>query len=174
MARSITYAEFEELYQAHASAIFGHIRALVSNAQDAEEVFQETATILCTKYDQYQPNTDFRAWACRIAYYEVLKYRERASRQPNVLSNEVLDLVDSEMIVMSDALDARGEALARCSELLKTKDPELIKDYYSREIAVAELAARMRKSVDTVYRSLRRVHTQLLECVEKRLEALDQ
>ena len=57
---------FSELFEQHSRAIYGHIRALVPNATDADEVFQETNLTLWQKFDQYRPDTDFRAWACRI------------------------------------------------------------------------------------------------------------
>ncbi|MEX0867762.1 MAG: sigma factor, partial [Pirellulales bacterium] len=101
MSQSISQLEFEELFRGHARAIFGHVRALVPNSQDAEEVFQETSVTLWTKFDQYQRGTDFRAWACRIAYYKVLKLRDRQHRSPKLFSPEFLEAVDEELIVMS-------------------------------------------------------------------------
>ena len=104
-------SRFSELFEQHGRTIYGHIRTLVPNASDADEVFQETSVTLWQKFDQYRPEADFRAWACRIAYYKVLKLRDRQIRSPRLFSPEFLDLVSEEMIVMSDVLDARTEAL---------------------------------------------------------------
>ena len=60
--------------------------ALVPNVFDADEVFQDTSITLWKKFDQYRPDLDFRAWACRIAYYKVLKLRDRQTRSPAIQS----------------------------------------------------------------------------------------
>jgi len=169
MSQSISQREFEELFQKHARAIFGHVRALVPNPQDAEEVFQETSATLWTKFDQYQRGTDFRAWACRIAYYKVLKLRDRQHRSPRLFSPQFMEAVDEELIVMSDGLEARSEALAACREQLSASDNELLEDYYGRNVKVKAIAARLKRSADSIYRALRRVHDQLYTCVQKRL-----
>ena len=114
--------QFTTLFQRHGRAIYGHIRALVPHMSDVDEVFQETCVTLWQKFDQYQPETDFRAWACRIAYYKVLKLRNQQVRAPRLFSTEFLDLLSEEIIVMSDALDKRTEALLLCREKLNERD----------------------------------------------------
>jgi len=149
---------FAELFREHGRAIYGHVRALVPHASDADEVFQETSVTLWRKFDQYQPHTDFRAWACRIAYYKVLKLRDRRARSPRLFSPEFLDLVSEELIVMSDVLDARTEALRRCREKLNRRDSELLERFHREGGTAAEVARWARRNVHYVYRSLRRIH----------------
>ena len=141
---------FVALFHEHSRGVYAHIRTLVPNEQDADEVFQETSTTMWQKFDQYLANTDFRAWACRIAYYKVLKLRERQYRSPKLFSPEFLELVDEEQIVMSDVLDARGDMLLLCVEELKPVDRDLLKRRHQREASVKRIASEMKRSTHYV------------------------
>jgi RNA polymerase sigma-70 factor (ECF subfamily) len=158
--------QFSELFEQHGRAIYGHIRALVPNGTDADEVFQETNLTLWQKFDQYRRDTDFRAWACRIAYYKVLKLRDRQFRSPRLFSPQFLDLVSEELIVMSDVLDARTEALKLCRDKLDQQDRELL-DRFHREGATAkDVAQWVGRNVHYVYRAVRRIHDALFDCIK--------
>ena len=61
--------------------LYSYILTLVPSLTDADDVLQETNTVLLRKRKQYVPNTEFGAWACRVAYFEVLAYRRRRQRQ---------------------------------------------------------------------------------------------
>lgn len=161
--------EFGRLLDQHARGIHAHIHSLVPHVDDAAEVFQETCTTLWQKYDQYQPGTDFRAWACRIAYYKVLKLRERQARSPRLFSPELLDQLDEELIVMSDVLDRRSEALIACREKLKAGDRDLLDRYYREGATTRRVAAHLKWSTHKLYRSIRRIHSLLLECINRTL-----
>jgi RNA polymerase sigma-70 factor (ECF subfamily) len=158
---------FSELFEQHGRSIFGHIRTLVPNATDADEVFQETSVTLWQKFDQYRPDTDFRAWACRIAYYKVLKLRDRQVRSPRLFSPEFLELVSEEMIVMSDVLDARTEALLECRQKLSRRDHELLEHFHRENSTAKDVARRVGRNVHYVYRAIRRIHETLLDCIKR-------
>ena len=160
---------FALLFEQHSRAVHAHVQTLVPNVHDAAEVFQETCKTLWEKFDQYQSGTDFRAWACRIAYYKVLKLRDRQYRSPQLFSPAFLDLVDEELIVMSDSLDARSEALARCREKLSQRDRDLLERFYKEGATTKRVASHLRLSVHQVYRAVRRIHEALLECINKTL-----
>ena len=135
--RSDAAERFAELFQQHGRAIYRHIRTLVPHVADVEDVFQRNQRHLWQKFDQYRPDLDFRAWACRIAYYKVLKLRDRQIRSPRLFSGQFLDLISEELIVMSDMLDARTEALLLCREKLNQRDRNLL-DRFHREGATAK------------------------------------
>ena len=52
------------------------VASRVSDPADAEEILQQTNLVLWRKFGRFEQGTDFDRWACRIAYYEVLKARE--------------------------------------------------------------------------------------------------
>lgn len=159
--------QFTALFQCHSRAIYGHIRALVPHISDVDEVFQETSVTLWQKFDQYQPKTDFRAWACRIAYYKVLKLRNQQARSPRLFSTEFLDLLGEEMIVMSDVLDRRTEALLLCRKKLNERDRALLDHFHREGVTTKDVARKVGRNVQYVYRAVRRIHDILFNCVEQ-------
>ena len=166
---SLSQDQFALLLGEHARGIHGHIRTLVPNAHDADEVFQDTCARLWEQFDQYQSGTDFRAWACRVAYYKVLKLRERQMRLPRLFSQDLLEAIDEELIVMSDALDVRSEALARCRKKLRPPDEQLLARYYREGATAKRVAQAMNWSTQKLYRTVRRIHDQLFECIRRTL-----
>ena len=52
----------------HQRQLARYIHTLVPHVQDAEDIFQETCEVICEKFDQFSPGTDFLAWACEIAW----------------------------------------------------------------------------------------------------------
>ncbi len=160
---------FAALFEEHGRAIYGHIHALVPHASDADEVFQETCVTLWKKFRQYRPDTDFRAWAARIAYYNVLKMRDRQVRSPRLFSTQFLDLMSEEIVVMSDMLDARTEALVECRDKLSRRDRDLLARFHREGATAKNVARQMGRNAQYVYRSIRRIHDILLDCIKKAL-----
>jgi RNA polymerase sigma-70 factor (ECF subfamily) len=158
---------FAALFQQHARAVYGHIHSLVPCQGDADDVFQETSITLWQKFDQYRPDTDFRAWASRIAYYNVLKLRERQVRSPRLFSPQFIELISDETIVMSDTLDARTDALVQCRDKLNQRDRNLL-DRFHREGATAnDVARQVGRNARYVYRAIQRIHGVLFDCIRQ-------
>jgi RNA polymerase sigma-70 factor, ECF subfamily len=167
--RTDSAERFTMLFRQHGRAVYRHIRALVPNAFDADEVFQDTSITLWKKFDQYRPELDFRAWACRIAYYKVLKLRDRQTRAPRLFSTQFLDLLSEEMIVRADVLDVRTEALALCRERLSDRDRDLLDRFHRDGATAKDLARQVGRNVQYVYRAIRRIHSILLDCINEAL-----
>jgi RNA polymerase sigma-70 factor (ECF subfamily) len=69
----------------------------------------------------------------------------------------------------ADYFEARHNALAGCVEHLRARDKEMIRRRYEENISVSELASRIGRSADAVYKSLHRIRTSLLACIERTL-----
>ncbi|HUT88278.1 MAG TPA: sigma-70 family RNA polymerase sigma factor [Thermoguttaceae bacterium] len=151
--------------------VFLYALGLVSNAADAEEILQETNLVLWRKFDQYQPGTDFARWACRIAHFEVLKFRERRAQQRRLFTSEFIEAlaVDSEESL--DELDARREALAACLEKLRKNDRQLVLRRYQERATTRSVAEALGRSVQGTRKSLHRIRMALLACIERTLAA---
>src|SRR5258705_766934 len=93
--------EFARLFSRNARRIYGFIMTLVFNHHDAEEVFQNTNVILWNKFADFQPGTNFFAWASRIAYYEVLSLMKQ-QRRSRTFSDEALQLLPHDAVALSD------------------------------------------------------------------------
>jgi RNA polymerase sigma-70 factor (ECF subfamily) len=160
--------EFLRLFSSHSQRIYEFILMMVLRQADAEEIFQETCLILWKKFDSYDPTKDFRAWACKIAYFEVLQLR-RTSRRLQTFSDEALALLADDALAHSDYVGRRQAALEACLEKLKPQDREMVEQRYYHRRTPKEIAGLKARSTYSIYRALSRIHLALLNCVQGRL-----
>jgi RNA polymerase sigma-70 factor, ECF subfamily len=159
--------EFVALLTRYSRRIYSFIRTLVPNQADAEDLFQDVSTTLWEKFGTFRPGTDFRAWAFQIAHYKVLNFRQRRAHLPQLFADEMVDRLSQERILMDDALESRFHALADCYQKLNRLDRELIDLRYVEGATVSDAAAQTGRSVDFVYKALRRIHSALYRCIDE-------
>lgn len=160
---------FVRLLTQNERKVYGYILSLVPNWADADEILQETNVRLWQQFEKYEPGTDFAAWAMTVAYYQVLTYRKRASRQKVHFSQEFVEAVANEMSAARKQTDVRESALVDCVQQLNEQGRKLIELCYQRGIAIRDAAGQLGRSVDATYKSLSRVRQSLHRCVEQRL-----
>jgi IS30 family transposase len=68
---------------------------------------------------------------------------------------------------MVDSLNPRSVALDDCYAKLSEEDRRLIDARYQIGATVEVIAAQLGRSVHSVYRSLRRIHQWLFECIQR-------
>lgn len=153
----------------HQRRIFGYIYTLVPDRHDAEDLLQETSVVICEKFDQFRPGSDFVAWACQIAYWEVRRARQKYARSKVVFNQEVVDAVAQTAAEMAVEVSARHEALAQCLQKLHARDRELVLTRYEPGCGVEYAAQRSGRSLEAAYKALGRIRKLLLDCVTNQL-----
>jgi len=153
----------------HQRQIFSYIYALVPNRDDAEDLLQETSLVICEKFQEFEPGTDFVAWACQIAYWRVKYSQQRFMRSKVVFDQEIVDVLAKTVDDMADELDDRHEALGLCLQKLHPRDRDLLMARYEPGGGVKEAARRTGRTVTTAYKALSRLRKLLLDCVSTRL-----
>jgi RNA polymerase sigma-70 factor (ECF subfamily) len=151
--------------------VFLFALGLIHNAADAEEVLQETNVVLWRKFDDYEPGTSFESWACRVAYFEALKYRERIARQRRVFGAKLVETLAVEAEEVADEFDDRRDALEGCLTKLRDVDRTLVLRRYQPGATTRGLAETMGRSPQGTRKSLHRIRRTLLECIERTLAA---
>ncbi len=161
--------EFVSLILSNQVRIHNFIRSLVSNRQDAEDLFQKTSMVLWRKFDQYESGTNFASWAMRVAYFEVCDYRKKLARSKVTFNQEIFDALSEKVAELSLGADERREALEFCLGSLSDVNKELIQLRYMQDKTVEEVAEAVDRPVKTVYRILQQVRSWLQGCIETRL-----
>lgn len=161
--------EFVQLFSRHQRRIYLYILAQVPHPVDAEEILQETNVVIWSKFRKFELGTNFFAWACQIANYEVLKYRDRRRRDRLLFSDDFVRQVADEAIADLDELDHRRRALMQCLAKLRPDDRELIQRRYAPGASGKSVAELLDRPVNSVYQSLGRIRRALLECIHRRL-----
>jgi RNA polymerase sigma-70 factor (ECF subfamily) len=144
-----------------------YVRTLVPNRSDAEEVLQETNLFVWRHADEFELGTNFAAWACKIAYYQVLTFRKRQSRSRLCFSDALVEQLADGAVERLARTNDEAEALDLCMEKLSVDDRELLELRYEPGATVEVIARQIGRSTKAVYNALGRIRTWLLECVER-------
>jgi RNA polymerase sigma-70 factor, ECF subfamily len=155
----------------HQRRIYSYIFTLVPRRPDADDILQETSLTICEKFDEFEPGTDFVAWACQIAYWRVRYARQKYARAKVFFNQDVLDAVAKTASEISGELDERHTALSQCLEKLNARDREFLLTRYEAGCGVREAAKRSGRSMAAAYKALTRIRKLLLDCVTQQLEA---
>lgn len=161
-------AEFVSLFLAEQQRIYCFIVALTGSPEDAEDLLQETASVLFTKFDEFRPGTSFYAWACVTARYLVMNQRRKKSRQEVLLDDDVLELLAEVPAAEEEITAVRHSALRGCLERLVPADRTLFERRYTGSVAVKLLAKELGRPAESVCRSLGRIRRALAECIDRR------
>jgi len=158
---------FVSLFAAHDRGIYKYIMTLLADPNSTQEVFQETSVTLWQKFDGFQPGGNFFAWACRVAYFEVLKFRQTARRDRLRFSDDLLETLAEERSASEEILQPRRAALPDCVDKLPPGDRELVDQRYGSEESILDIARRTGRSVNTLYKTLERIRRTLMKCIEE-------
>ena len=164
-------SDFVRLLTRHERQVYAYILSLVPNWADADEILQETNIRLWDQFDQFKPGTDFGAWARTVAHYQVLTFRKRVGRERLHFSQEFVDAVQTEYDTSASAsiLDERRDALASCVEKLSPGQQEMLRQAYSHEHSIKDVAVQLKRPAGAVYRALSRIRRTLHDCVSESL-----
>jgi RNA polymerase sigma-70 factor, ECF subfamily len=167
-----THDEFTRLFTVNQRAIYLYIRSLVANTADVDELWQETNLVLWQRFADYQPGSNFLAWARRIAYNKVLNYRTRRPG-PLQFSDDFLERLAAGSERVSDRHAVRLDALLDCAEKLPPPDRELIELRYSPNATCQSVAQALGRSIQSVYKAVTRIRAQLLDCIRREMSKED-
>lgn len=163
-------AEFVSLLTRHQPDLWSYIITLMPGDPDAADVLQKTNLVLWTKQEDYEPDSNFRAWAFAVARFEVLAHLKKRKREGIVLlDDELLDMIAQEAPDVLAASDRRLAALERCLNKLRSQDRELLDHRYRSNLGLEEFAARVGRSVSALSVTLYRLRSNLRKCVQDQL-----
>ncbi|MBN2314904.1 MAG: sigma-70 family RNA polymerase sigma factor [Sedimentisphaerales bacterium] len=162
--------EFVELLTAHQVRIRGYILSLVRNYNDAEDIMQETSRMMWTRFSDFEPGTDFLAWGRTIAFYRILEYRHSREQKgkSQIFHDELFHILESEAKARKkDRSQDYLHYLRDCLKKLVTHDRLLLRMRYEQNLKVREIARRVGVTIQSVYRNMARIQSQLQLCVQR-------
>jgi RNA polymerase sigma-70 factor (ECF subfamily) len=161
-------SEFAALFRASYRQLLAYVHVLVSNYTDAEDVVQQTGLVLWSKFSDYEPGSNFLAWACGAARFEALNFLKQKRRR-NARFSEAFQLKLAEAIagVSPRIVDRRLGALEDCVEQLPDSQRELLRMCFGSSAGVADVAQQLGRTTHSIYSSLRNIRHKLFDCVER-------
>jgi RNA polymerase sigma-70 factor (ECF subfamily) len=162
--------DFLRLFVRHQQEVYAYILTLVPHVHDADDLFQEGITVMWQKFDQFQPGTNFAAWASQVMRYQILDYRRNLARRRRVLMEDVLfDRLMDHLPTVQDDMAVRVEALRKCLTQLDDRAKRIIKMRYERNVAVEKIAFYLKLSRRHVYHVMGQITSTLLRCIRRTL-----
>lgn len=163
---------FARLFAQHDRWLFSYLVTLLGSPAQAEEVFQEVCVVLWRELETFELGTDFVKWVAVIAHNQVRKYRRNNKRAGFQLSEEAFEYVAAVAVNRADLFDFRREALRGCLGKLSPEDRQLVHQCYDESSSnFKNVADRIGRPVNTVYKALNRIRRALHQCIDRKLSA---
>ncbi|MBN1766310.1 MAG: sigma-70 family RNA polymerase sigma factor [Sedimentisphaerales bacterium] len=154
--------------------IASFIHSLVPNFQDADDILQNVAIITVEKFEQFDRNLSFTAWANGIARNLILKYYSQKGKKLVILDaetiNKVAQVYEQESRSIHDQKESMQKALKKCLMQLKNKWKKIVDMHYIEEFSPVRIAQQLSMTRNNVFVSLHRIRLALKKCVERELD----
>lgn len=144
------------------------------NYQDAEDILQNVNFRLWERRATYRANSNFAAWACTLARYEVLSYRNQLKRQRRLVFGDDLIEALTETANSSerevDGLREKRQILRQCLQNLRPSETELLLVRYTKGLSLVKHAEKLETSAESLRVTLYRARKALKSCVASKLQ----
>ena len=154
-------------------SLYAYIFQLLPNSADADDVLQATNQVLWRKRREYTPGSNFGAWAARIAYYEVLTFRKKRSRDKLLFDDKLIEQIAEDSVEDWDRLEPAVKALRNCVDALKTCDRELLDMQYVDGMKPKQIGKLLDRSAGAIAQAMHRIRVILMRCVDSKTSALE-
>ena len=162
--------DFLKVFLPNQKRILAYILYYVPNRVDADDVFQNTTSVLWKKFDQYTPGTDFVAWSCVVARFEIMSYFRQKRREGKLHFDEHLqDIIDAEVSTVNSQFDERLRALRECFKKLISAEVKVMKMRYEQDLPFARIAERLGISSPAAFKKVSKIHSRLIQCIRQRI-----
>ncbi len=160
--------EFTTLLTQCERQLFAYILALVWSAQDAEDLYQQTAMLLWEKFAEFERGTNFAHWAFSFARHVVLNFQRAQQRRKTFLTAELAStLADRQAAKPAGESNSFADALSDCMGQLNDLDRRLINLCYAGEQTIKQIAEKLGRPAQSTYNSLCRIRRRLFDCVKR-------
>ena len=168
---------FEILVRENADMLIAYIRSSTRDDAVADDIFQETMLTAWRRLGDYDKDRPFGPWLRGIAARILLAHHRKAARDFAVCDEETLDGFSQRFETLDrlpgDAFDDKLEALRDCLQKLPEQYREPIRLRYGEDIGVGGIVERMGLAAETVKKRLQRAKARLLDCINRKLAAVE-
>ncbi|HML73601.1 MAG TPA: sigma-70 family RNA polymerase sigma factor [Anaerohalosphaeraceae bacterium] len=161
--------QFFRLYNAAQKRIYAYLLMFVHNHSDADDLLQETASILWEQFDQFNQEGSFAAWAIGIARNKALDLLKSKRGSRPLFDDEFYKEISKYAEAESENADKRLKALRNCIQKMSEQNQHLIHLRFDQGITVKKLSQASRYSADAIYKKMSRIYSMLHDCINRTL-----
>ena len=159
----------ETLIAEHQRRLYLYIFSLVHRSEDAYDVLQETNLALWRDAERVAALADFRSWAYRVAFNQVLAHRKRRIRDRLCFDVTLLTQMAEDLQSQTDPITNHQAALQRCEQKLPDHSRRLLDMRYTSALSIKAIAEQTGVTIAAVSKSLYRIRQSLRDCVRDAL-----
>jgi RNA polymerase sigma-70 factor, ECF subfamily len=154
--------------------LLGYINTIVRDQNLAEDVLQDVAVLAIRKAAEIRDLAHLQGWLRQTARYRALCLMRDRHRQPRLLGDEVLDVLDRSWAELDQSSSAG--MLAVVPDCLKRLSPyarKLLKHRFEDGLTGQQLAGKLGRELNTIYVALTRIYRRLDRCIRESLLRLE-
>lgn len=140
-APSTKEAAFRQLVSQYQERLYWHIRNILKNHDDTDDVLQNTFIKIYRNIHQFNGESQLYSWMYRIAYNESINFLNQKSRQQQISSEELqqhlIDQLESDVYFEGDEIQLK---LQKAVASLPQKQQQVFNMKYFEELKYKEIS----------------------------------
>lgn len=151
--------------------VTNYLRSVVISFHDVEDLVQQVAYAVASRYDEYDRSKPFTPWVLGIAKYKVLEYRRRIGKDRRIFGEAALDRIGLAYGSVSAAPpDDHYRALQACVTKLTKRARRVLDMRYVQELKPAGIAKQLGATPNAICLLLSRTRKALAHCIQQQLQ----
>jgi RNA polymerase sigma-70 factor (ECF subfamily) len=176
--RKQDYEAFGKFVDAYQSRVFGFVRRMVNNPDDAADVTQEVFIKAFQNFSKFDARSSVRTWLFRIAYHLCVDRSRKVDRTPNnvrlsgIDEGEEIDIADDRWQPETIALDSELYSVVESGiKTMSNKLRSVLLLHDREDLPYEEIAKMLDVPVGTVKSRLFLARAHLQEVIQKYLDS---
>ncbi len=147
-------------------SVQAYVFSVVTGFQDAEDVLQQVALTVARRFEEYDSNRPFVAWALWLAKSRIADFHRKRGRERLVFSESLMDQLAAALVQRQPERSARQVAMEQCVEKLPEKSRQLLELRYEEDASMDRVAEVFASTEGAVRVMLFRIRNLLAECIQ--------
>ena len=158
-------AACQQLLSDYAPAVFRILQRIVTQREDAEEVYQDVFVKVLRSIDSYDPDqASLSTWISRIAYHEALN--SVRGRKPQIVYMEDYNTEVSYAESDGAAREQTLQQLEQAIDKLQPNEQAVITMFYYDDMSLADIAYVTGSQISTIGSQLSRIRKKLYQIIK--------
>ena len=164
-----THADFLYLFRQCEQDLRAFIGAMVRDVHARDDLFQDVSRTLWEKFEDYNLDYAFGAWARGIAARKMLEARRRNAKFPLIFPPETIAAILEAFEEADEDTTLHETALRLCVAELPPRSREILTLRYQQGLPCDRIAGRTGCSLKAIHQILCRLRQALHTCIERRI-----
>jgi RNA polymerase sigma-70 factor (ECF subfamily) len=167
------YSRFLQLFMPAQLALRRFVMAHMPNFHQSEDVLQEIALILWRKFDDYDGESEFVAWAFGIARNKILASKRDFARRHEVITDELSGKLEDKLAGFANEESRYLKYMDGCMAKMPELQRSVIRMKYFNEYSIERIAITVGRSNMAIRGLLCRMRDALAECIRNAMRLED-